>query len=188
MTNNIHFNTPRLKAQLLDESNKHHVFDLYNNPQNIEFLHGIDAAQDIELSIKCSAAYSNIGAYLIFENHSNEFVGVGGIQKQEPMWDGSFAMADYDIEFLIILSHEFKGQGYASEFCRGFFEMFFSNFPQIEVPARVAYDNSSCIKLLKKFGFLESGETHYNVYENKFALLRNSFSSWQQTIKNPLKS
>lgn len=181
MTNNIHFNTTRLRAQLLDESNKHHVFDLYNNAQNIAFLHGIDAAQDIELSIKCSAAYSNIGAYLIFENHSNEFVGVGGIQKQEPMFDGSFAMLDHDIEFVIILSHEFKGKGYASEFCEAFFEKFFEKFPQVYIPARVNMENHACIKLLKKFGFVESGETHYHVYENKFSLLKNNSAAWKKS-------
>jgi RimJ/RimL family protein N-acetyltransferase len=182
MQNNFIFKTPRLKAEVITELNKNHVFDLYNFKENIEFLQGIDAETDIKLSIECAKNYKNIGAYLIFENYTNKLVGVGGIQKQEPMLDASFAMPQHDIEFLIILNHGFKGQGYASEFCSAFFERLFVNFPNLEVPARVNKDNHSCIKLLKKLGFKEQGETHYNNYNNKFSLFTNSHDSWRQKI------
>jgi RimJ/RimL family protein N-acetyltransferase len=163
-------NSSRLRFELIGESNKNWVYDLYNRPENIEFLEGINAEQDIQLSIECSAAY-NIGAYLIFENDSDLFVGVGGIQKQEPLDDGSFAITDHDIEFLIMLNHEFKGLGYASEFCRNFFVTLLGDHPNLQVPARVNKNNISCIKLLKKFGFVEAGEVAYHKAENKFSLL-----------------
>ena len=163
-------NSNRLRFEILDESNQNWIYDLYHRPENIEFLEGINAKQDIQLSIQCSAAY-NIGAYLIFENDSDLFVGVGGIQKQEPMNDGSFAMKDYDIEFIIVINPEFKGKGYASEFCDSFFNKLFFQHPQIKVPARVSPKNHSCIKLLKKFGFIEVGEVPYHKASNKFSLL-----------------
>lgn len=180
MKKNNALNSKRLRMQLLDEFNKNHVFDLYARKENIEFLAGIDATQDIELSIRCSKTYSNSGAYLIFENDSEQLVGIGGIQHQEPMIDGSFAMPGHDVEFIIILSHEFKGRGYASEFCEIFFEKLFSNFPNLHVPARVNKKNAACIKLLKKFGFYEAGTTHYHDYKNEFALLKNNLDSWKK--------
>ncbi len=183
MQNNIDFKTARLKAEILTDLNKNHVFDLYNFAENIEFLQGIDAETDIKLSIECAKNYKNIGAYLIFENHTNKLVGVGGIQKQEPMSDGSLAMSEHDVEFLIILNHEFKGRGYASEFCAGFFEKLFNNFPDLEIPARISKKNFACIKLLKKFGFAENGETHYHNYENKFLLMKNSRDSWKSCVR-----
>lgn len=176
------FNTERLRAELLCEANQHYIFDLYNHKETVEFLHGVDAARDIDLSIRCSADYQNIGAYLIFENGSNKFIGVGGIQKQDPMEDGSFAMAE-DIEFLIVLNHESKGRGYASEFCDAFFKKLFATFPNLHVPARVDQQNAACVKLLKKFGFSEIGETHYYHYESKFALLKNDLNSWKHSSK-----
>lgn len=170
-------NTARLRFELLGAENKNRVYDLYNRKENIEFLQGIDAAQDIELSIKCRDEYG-IGAYLIFENHSNEFVGIGGIQKQEPLDCGSFAIKNHDIEFVIILNPEFKGRGYASEFCQNFFENFFNKFPDLKIPARVNQNNQSCIKLLKKFGFIDAGETSYHKIENKFSLLMNDLKAF----------
>jgi RimJ/RimL family protein N-acetyltransferase len=177
------FNTARLTAKTIDDSNKKYVLDLYGRKENVEFLHGISAEEDIRLSQECYASYDGIGAYLIFENETNNFVGVGGIQKQELMQDGSYAMLEHDIEFLIILNHEFKGRGYASEFCDKFFKKLFSTFPNLHIPARVNKENSACIKLLKKFGFNEDGETYYHNYNNKFTLLKNNFDSWQETLK-----
>lgn len=180
MEDNFSFNTSRLRAELLSDLNKNHIYDLYSHPKTLEFLHGIDADRDIELSIKAAQDYQNIGAYLMFENESNKFVGIGGIQKQDPMIDGKFAMEE-DVEFLIVLSNEFHGKGYASEFCQAFFEKLFSNFPELNVPARVDQKNDGCIKLLKKLGFLEKGETHYYFYDSKFSLLKNNISSWAKT-------
>jgi RimJ/RimL family protein N-acetyltransferase len=182
MINHQIIQTPRLRAELLDESNQNYIFDLYSHKETLEFLHGVDAARDINLSIRCSQDYK-IGAYLIFENDSNEFVGVGGIQKQDPMIDGSFAMQDDDIEFLIVLVHQFKGKGYAAEFCDAFFERFFATFPNLQVPARVDQNNAACVKLLKKLGFSEIGKTHYYVYESKFTLLKNSLDLWKNSKK-----
>lgn len=174
MKNKIAFQTPRLTAHFIDESNKNHVIELYSRPENIEMVHGINAEADIRLSIECYELYKNIGAYLIFENDSNKFVGIGGIQKQEPMNDGSFAMQDCDIEFLIVTHKEFGGRGYASEFCSAFFEKLFELFPNLTVPARVNKNNASCIKLLSKFGFIEAGEVDYHSYGNKFLLLKRA--------------
>ncbi len=166
--------TARLRAELLEEKNCRYVLDLYGDVENIKLLHGIDAAQDIQLSIECSQQYQGTGAYLIFENDSNIFLGVGGVQKQEPMIDGPLAMPEHDLEFLIILDHKAKGKGYATEFCEVFFENLFNTFPNLTIPARTNKENVSCIKLLKKFGFQEEGETFYHNYANPFTLLKNN--------------
>lgn len=184
MKENFSFNTSRLRAELLCEANQNHIFDLYNHEETLKYLHGIDAARDIDLCIRCSQDYQNIGAYLIFENDSDKFVGVGGIQKQDPMHDGSYALANHDIEFLIILGHDFKGKGYAFEFCNAFFQKLFAVFPDLHVPARVDQQNAACIKLLKKFGFIEAGETHYHSYDSKFTLLKNNLDSWQLALSS----
>ena len=171
MENQIIFKTARLNAKLMNDVNSHHIIDLYNHKENIEFIEGIKVEEDIRLSIECYKSYKNMGAYLIFENATNNFIGVGGIQKQETMSDGSFAMPNHDIEFLIIMHKEFNGKGYASEFCTVFFQKLFELFPDLKVPARVNKNNLACIGLLKKFGFKEVGEVDYHVYGNKFALL-----------------
>ena len=168
------FRTKRLDAYFVKDENKHHIIDLYNRKENIEFIEGISAEADIELTIECYKTYQNIGAYLFFENESNKFVGFGGIQKQEFMNDGSLSIKDSDIEFLIVMHKEFEGKGYASEFCDEFFKLVSNKFPQLKIPARVNPANVSCIKLLKKFGFAEEGEVDYHVYGNKFLLLRKS--------------
>lgn len=183
MKNKIAFQTPRLSAHFIDDSNQNHVIELYARPENIELVHGISAEADIRLSIECYEAYKNIGAYLIFENNSKKFIGIGGIQKQEPMPDGLFAMSNCDIEFLIVTHKEFNGFGYASEFCAAFFAKLFESFPELQIPARVNKANSSCIKLLKKFGFNEEGEVDYHSYGNKFALLKTDFDSWKKSQK-----
>lgn len=180
MENKNSFNTDRLRLQPINENNKNYVFELYERKENIEFLHGINAEADIKLSLECYENYKNIGAYLIFENESDNFIGFGGIQKQEPMFDGSFSMQSHDVEFLIILNNEFKGKGYATEFCDEFFKKLFAAFPTLIVPARVDKNNLSCIKLLKKFGFCEEGEADYHIYGNKFNLLKINFDSWQK--------
>ncbi len=168
------FQTPRLKAFQLNEANKHHVIKLYNAAENIEFLEGIDVIKDIELVFECYERYGGIGAYLLFKNDSDEFVGFGGVQRQEPMADGTLAMSDSDIEFLIIIEKKFSGIGFASEFCEAFFQKFFTQHQNLPIVARISGKNLSCIKLLKKFGFVEIGETDYHVYGNKFSLLRLS--------------
>lgn len=165
-------NSHRLIFQLLSKENEHLVYELYNNPENTEFLHGINPEKDIALSLSCAEKY-NIGVYLIFEKEVNGFVGVGGIQLQEPMIDGSFAIKNHEIEFLIILNNQFQGKGYASEFCQNFFAKTSAKYPNLKIPARVNPDNNSCIKLLKKFGFEEKGKTYYNNYGNEFVLLIN---------------
>ena len=167
------FETLRLKLLELSESNCDHVINLYQSKEAVEFLQGIDAAQDIKLSIQCAKIYGGIGAYLIFEKSSEKFVGIAGIQKQEPMKDGSFAMPQHDVEFLILLDHQFKGLGYASEFCAAFFAKVFAAFPDLEIPARVNKNNAACLKLLKKFGFVEEGEVGYHCYSQGFVMLKN---------------
>ncbi len=177
--NELVFTTERLSAYLIDEHNKHYVIDLYNQKENIEFLEGIDAEMDIALSLESYELYQKIGAYLIFENATGKFIGIGGVQKQEPMVDGSFSMSDFDLEFLIIMHKEFGGKGYAFEFCEHFFKKLFEIFPEIKIPARVDKKNVACMKLLKKLGFREVGEVDYHIYGNKFSLfllLHNSVS------------
>lgn len=176
----IAFQTPRLSAHFIDDLNQNLVFDLYSRKENIKFLEGISAENDVRLSRECYDSYNDLGAYLIFENTNKKFIGIGGIQKQEPMSDGSFAMSD-EVEFLILMHQEFCGFGYAAEFCSDFFKIFFAAFPQIQVPARVQKENLACLKLLKKFGFEEIGEVDYHKYGNKFALLKNDFNSWTKT-------
>jgi RimJ/RimL family protein N-acetyltransferase len=178
--NKVAFETPRLSAIFIDDSNQNLVFDLYSRKENIEFLEGISAENDVRLSRECYGSYHDLGAYLIFEKQNKKFVGIGGIQKQEPMLDGSFAMS-HEVEFLIVMHHKFCGFGYASEFCRIFFQKLFAAFPQIQVPARVQKENLSCLKLLKKFGFKEIGEIDYHKYGNKFALLKSDFASFKKT-------
>ncbi len=168
----IAFKTKRLSAHFIDDINKNHVFELYSRPENIEFIQGISAENDIRLSIECYEIYQNLGAFLIFENETNKFVGIAGMQRQEPMADGSMSMSGLDVEFLIVTHKEFGGKGYASEFCAVFFEKLFTTFPQLELPARVNKNNVACIKLLKKFGFIEAGEADYHNYGNKFLLLK----------------
>lgn len=179
MKKDIVFETSRLRVQAINDFNQDCIFDLYNREENIEFLHGISAENDIRLGRECYEIYKGIGAYLIFENDTNNFVGFGGMQRQEPMADGSFSMADHDVEFLIILNHEFKGRGYASEFCAEFFKKLFATLPDLNLPARVNKENKACINLLKKFGFSIEGEADYHVYGNKFALLRTNYDSWR---------
>ena len=183
MNNKIAFVTPRLNACFIDDANQHLVIDLYGRKENIKFVEGIDAEMDIRLGKECYDSHQNIGSYLIFKKDDNKFVGIGGVQKQEPMADGSFAMSDADIEFLIVTHQEFGGVGFASEFCTGFFDNFFTTFPSLSIPARVNKNNSACIGLLKKFGFKQEGEVDYHVYGNKFALLKADFNSWMERKK-----
>ncbi len=181
MKNKIVFQTSRLTAVFIDELNQDHIIDLYNRKENIEFIEGINAELDIKLGLECYASYQGIGSYLIFENSSNKFIGIAGIQKQEPMIDGSFSISDCDIEFLIVTHAEFNGRGYASEFCSAFFEKLFTLFPTLLIPARVDKNNAACIKLLTKFGFRDEGEVDYHKQGNKFALLKVDFDSWQKS-------
>jgi len=183
MKNKIAFHTPRLSAHFIDESNQDHVIELYGRDENIAFIQGVSAENDIRLSKECYDIYQNIGGFLIFENDSGKFVGIGGIQRQEPMADGSFAMGEHDIEFLIVTHKEFGGRGYASEFCTAFFEKLFELFPNLHIPARVNKANASCIKLLKKFGFTEEGEVDYHAYGNKFSLLKTNSDLWGKARK-----
>lgn len=173
-------NSQRLTFEILNEDNQNLVYDLYQDPENIEFLQGINAEKDIQLSIDCFAQ-NQIGVYLIFENDSGNFVGVGGVQLQEPMPDGLFAIENHDIEFLIMLSNKFKGKGYASEFCQSFFQEFYIIYPSKIIPARVKEENIACVKLLEKFGFKKSGKTFYNNYNNEFLLLLNDNISHEQS-------
>lgn len=163
-------NSTRLYFEKLNKENEKFIYQLYRNPENTEFLHGIDPSQDIVLSQNCAEKF-DVGVYLIFENGSKNFVGCGGIQLQEPMIDGSLAIKNHEIEFVIILDNSFKGKGYASEFCQNFFNKVSLSKPQLNIPARVSLSNEPCIKLLKKFGFQEKGKTHYNNYSNEFLLL-----------------
>jgi RimJ/RimL family protein N-acetyltransferase len=171
MQNQIAFQTPRLEAHFANLNNKNLVLDLYNQKESGQFLEGVSGEQDFNLALKCYNSYQNIGSYLIFENQSKNFVGFGGVQIQEPMQDGSLALND-DIEFLIMISKQFSGFGYASEFSSIFLKNFFNVFPNLTIPARVNKDNAACIKLLTKLGFIYEGETSYHKQENKFHLLR----------------
>lgn len=169
--NNIALITPRLSCHYANLDNKNLVINLYNEKGSTDFLHGINAEQDFELGKKCYPDYKNFGSYLIFENDTNKFIGFGGIQKQEPMRDGSLVLED-EIEFLIMISKYFGGLGYAYEFSSIFLKKFFTLFPHLTIPARVNKENLACIKLLTKLGFKRVGEVDYGNYGNKFDLYR----------------
>jgi RimJ/RimL family protein N-acetyltransferase len=168
-------NSNRLYFEKLNKENEKLIHQLYQNPENIEFLEGIDVCQDIILSHACAEKF-DIGLYLIFENNTKNFIGCGGLQLQEPMNDGSLAIKNYEIEFVIILDNSSKGKGYASEFCQSFFAKISAENFDLKIPARVNFNNQSCIKLLKKFGFQEEGKTHYHNYSNEFLLLLRNFA------------
>ena len=179
MLDNIVFNTLRLQAYMANLHNKKYVIDLYNQKDSKEFLEGIDGELDFKLAMDCYDSHQNLGSYLFFENESKNFVGFGGVQRQEPMLDGTLALED-EIEFLIMVSKQFAGFGYAYEFSSIFLEKFFSVFPDLTVPARVNKENIACIKLLQKLGFIYEREVGYRHYNNKFNLFRvnsNSFKS-----------
>jgi len=178
MSANIFFKTSRLQACLADNDNKKYVIDLYNQKDSKEFLEGIDGELDFKLAVDCYNSYQNIGSYLFFENESKNFVGFGGVQKQEPMLDGTLALED-EIEFLIMISKQFSGLGYAYEFSTIFLERFFNVFPYLTIPARVNKENIVCIKLLQKLGFIHEGEVSYRHYNNKFNLFRASSNSFK---------
>lgn len=169
----IAFTTPRLNACFLTPQNQHHVINLYNQKESSEFLAGVDVMKDIELVHQCYLENKNIGAYLFFCNQTNEFVGFGGIQNQEPLQDGSLALQD-KIEFLIMLAGNYIGRGFAQEFSLAFLDLFFANFPQATIPARVNKDNFSCQRLLEKVGFRKEGEAAYRNWDQKFDLMRVS--------------
>lgn len=183
---NVIFQTERLQARFVDHSNEKHVIDLYSKKENVEFLEGIDVEADIRLSKECYDAYKKFGSYLIFENKTDKFIGFGGIQKQEPMADGSLALTSHDVEFLILIDREAVGKGYAYEFCSAFFSQLFNSFSNLSVPARVDKKNSSCIGLLKKLGFVLEGEIDYHIYGNKFFLFRLDFALFHQAISRKI--
>ena len=54
------FKTKRLSAYFIRDDNKHHIIDLYNQKENIEFIEGIDAEADIKLSMECYKTHQNI--------------------------------------------------------------------------------------------------------------------------------
>lgn len=167
----IAFTTTRLEAHFLNQENQQFVIDLYNKKETSQHLEGLDVMKDIELVHQCYEENNNIGAYLLFCKESKEFIGFGGIQNQEFLIDGSLALPD-KIEFLIMVDAKFGGLGYGYEFSRAFLDLFFENFPNISVPARVNKDNVSCLKLLQKLGFKIVGETKYRNHETIFYLLR----------------
>ncbi len=170
MPKQIIFTTNRLNACLLTGQNQQLVIDLYNKDETSQYLQGLDVMKDIELVLQCYKE-RNVGAYLFFCNKTNEFVGFGGVQNQEPLSDGSLALQD-KIEFLIMVDAKHAGLGYANEFSSAFLEFFFKNFPQKTIPARVNKENVACVKLLEKIGFAREGEVAYRHCENKFHLLR----------------
>jgi RimJ/RimL family protein N-acetyltransferase len=172
-TNQIAFATPRLNAYFLTEQNQHHVINLYNQQGTAQFIAGVDVMKDIELVHQCYLENKNIGAYLFFCNQTNEFVGFGGVQNQEPLDDGSLALQD-KIEFLIMLDAKHNGKGFAQEFSTAFLDLFFANFPQATIPARVNKENIPCLRLLEKLEFIRVGEVAYRHHDNKFHLLRRN--------------
>ena len=169
----IAFTTQRLEAHFLTEDNRKFLIDLYSNENSIKFLQGLDVEKDIELTLACYKEHNNIGAYLVFCNETSDFIGFCGVQKQEPLNDGSLAFED-DIEFLIMIDPRHNRKGYAAEISLAFLELFFENFPDRAVPARVSKENLPCVKLLEKLGFIHEGETCYHDRDNKFYLLRKS--------------
>jgi len=170
MPRQVIFATNRLNACLLTRNNQQFVIDLYCKDKTSQYLQGLDVMQDIELVLQCYAE-NNVGAYLFFCNETDEFVGFGGVQKQEPLDDGSLALQD-EIEFLIMVDAKHAGLGYANEFSSGFLEFFFKNFPQKTIPARVHKNNIACLRLLEKIGFIKDGETFYRNLSQPFYLLR----------------
>lgn len=167
----IAFTTERLEAHFLTEENQQFVIDLYDKKESGHFLEGIDAMKDIELVMQCYKENNNIGAYLIFCKETGKFIGFGGVQNQEFLRDGSLALAD-KIEFLIMVDSKQGGRGYGYEFSEAFLKMFFENFPAATLAARVNKENSACLKLLGKVGFVQKGEICYRDHGNKFYLLR----------------
>lgn len=171
----IAFKTARLEAHFLTPQNQQFIIDLYNSGETLQYLDGLDVMRDIELVLQCYEENKNIGAYLFFCQESGEFIGFGGMQNQEFLQDGSLAMPD-KTEFLIMLNPKFGGRGYAYEFSASFLELFFTNFPDANLPARVNKDNGACLKLLKNLGFVEEGEVCYRNWDTKFCLLRKKTS------------
>lgn len=167
----IAFETARLEAHFLNLQNQHLLFDLYSNPEISLYLQGLDAAKDIELTYSCYHENNNIGAYFIFCRETKALIGFGGVHNQEPLKDGSFAIKD-KIEFIIIINAKHGGKGYAKEFSQKFLQMFFEEFPQRKIAARVKKDNTACLKLLENLGFKHEGETIYYDESNKFYLMR----------------
>lgn len=172
----IAFTTNRLNAYFLTAQNQHCVINLYNKKESAEFLAGVDVMKDIELVHQCYLENKNIGAYLFFCNQTHEFIGFGGVQNQEPLQDGSLALQD-KIEFLIMVDGKYCGRGYAQEFSSAFLDLFFTNFPQATIPARVNKENVSCRRLLEKIGFKKEGEAAYRNWDQKFDLMRADISS-----------
>ena len=172
---NIAFKTERLEAHFLTRENQQFVIDLYNKKETLEHLEGLDVMKDIELVMQCYEENKNIGAYLFFCSETKEFVGFGGVQNQEFLRDGSLALPD-KIEFLIMLDAKHGGRGYGYEFSQAFLNLFFENFPQVSLPARVNKENSACLKLLAKLGFKMEGEVCYRDWNTKFYLLRRKAS------------
>ena len=166
----IAFTTKRLEAHFLTPQNQQFVIDLYNKKETTQHLDGLDVMKDIELVMQCYEENKNIGAYLLFAQETGEFVGFGGIQNQEFLHDGSLALPD-KIEFLIMLDSSHGGRGYGYEFSAAFLDLFFENFPQVNLPARVNKENEACLKLLRKLGFTMNGEVHYRDRNTKFYLL-----------------
>ena len=167
------FTTPRLEAHLLTQENKNLLIEIYSRKENIIHLKGLDAFQDIKLTFDCYRENNNVGAYLIFCKKTKNFIGIGGVQNQEPLNDGSFAFDD-KIEFLIIIDYSHHGKGYAKEFSLAFLNFFFSNFPNKTIPARVNQENFACINLLEKIGFSKVGKVSYHDRSNMFYLLKIS--------------
>jgi len=168
---NIAFTTKRLEAQFLTAANQQFVIDLYNQKESGQFLEGVDVMKDIELVMQCYKDNNNIGAYLIFCKETKKFIGFGGVQNQEFLSDGSLALAD-KIEFLIMVDSKQGGLGYGYEFSEAFLKFFLEKFPDQTLAARVNKENSACLKLLSKVGFIQKGEVCYRDRGNKFCLLR----------------
>ena len=171
--NKIAFTTTRLEAHFLTPQNQNFLQEFYQKSHIAQHLKGLDAAKDIALTHACYQENNNVGAYLIFDKASEDFIGFGGMHNQEPMKDGTFALEDA-FEFLIMIDESYSGKGYAKEFSLAFLEFFFKNFPQKTLPARVSKDNLPCKNLLERLGFAHEGETVYYDKENKFYLLRKN--------------
>lgn len=103
--------------------------------------------------------YYEYGLWVVEEKESGALIGIAGLQNQTIQQEEYLALG-------YVIGKKWRGQGYATEVCRGILAYGKSEFGLEELHCFVRPENEASLRLMEKLGFCPNGTTMQQKGEN----------------------
>ena len=170
----VNIETKRLLLKCIDPSDREFIFEEFQNDFINKYLYDEEPMNNIEQADDLIDFYNfqnprNQNRWVLINKRGNIKMGTCGFHN----WDRKKVQAEIVFELL----QQYNGKGYMADAVEAIIE-FARNMMKVDkIVATVYIDNSSCTRLLEKFGFIKIGKEEclfrgsiylHDVYELEF--------------------